>query len=156
MALDLCYICDVPQGPGSGGRLLVARSTSASASSVKDVQSLLCNFIISDDPIGHSEFWVWDFTMPGMYRHSFHTILWMAEAILRKSAGYKTTQSITMSLADEGMHYLYSHPVMFHVFIPSCEEESHSSEELHGKSKYHFGKDGTHRLGCTGGRQEQH
>ena len=51
-----------------------------------------------------------------MYGHNFHTILRMVEAILRKSAGYETIQSITMSFADEGMHYLYSLSVMSHEF----------------------------------------
>ena len=30
MALDLCYICDIPLGLGSDRQLIVARSTSAS------------------------------------------------------------------------------------------------------------------------------
>ena len=57
MALDLCYICGVPQVPGSGRRLFVAGSTNASVSSGKAVLSLLRNVIVFDDLIGHSGIW---------------------------------------------------------------------------------------------------
>ena len=57
MVLDLCYICNALQGRGSGRQLLVARFTSASVSSAKAVQLLLCTAIVSYDLIGHSKFW---------------------------------------------------------------------------------------------------
>ena len=41
-ALDLCYICDVLQAPGSGRWLFVARSTSTSVCSVKAVYHRYC------------------------------------------------------------------------------------------------------------------
>ena len=41
MALDVCDICDIPQGPGSGTQLFVARSISASASVQYSMQSQL-------------------------------------------------------------------------------------------------------------------
>ena len=95
MTLGLSYICDVPQGSGSGRRLFVTRFTGASVSSVKAVRPLLHNVTDSDDLIGHSQ-------ILGMTCHCarnvdtvFQTIFRTAAAILRKWAGYETTSSVT-------------------------------------------------------------
>ena len=57
VALDICYICDILQSPGSGRQLLVATSTSASVSSVKAVRSLLCSVITLMISLDIPDFW---------------------------------------------------------------------------------------------------
>ena len=63
--------------------------------------TVLHNIIVSDDLLGHSKFWEWNFTVQGMWAQVLETVFQTAAAILRERSGYMTTDRRVLCITTD-------------------------------------------------------